>query len=87
MINKKKDEKQKKFIDTMNPAEVLDQLDIERKKWRASSAKHRWETTLDLAKRMKAKFKTDPFIYNRVVSWMQNDMYTPQDIQSMLKGK
>jgi hypothetical protein len=84
----KKDKKQKAYIDIMNPPEVLDKLDIERQMWRAATQKHREEVTFDLAKKMKAKFRTDPFIYNKVVSWMlYEDMYTPEDIRAQLKGK
>jgi hypothetical protein len=82
----KKDNKQKKFMDTMNPDAVMDQLDIERQMWRALPANKRWETIIDLAKKMRAKFRSDPFIYNKVVSLMMGDIWTPEDVRAQLKG-
>ena len=76
----------KEYFDFMSSNDKIDEMDIERQKWMACTPKFRYETIIDLAKKMKAKFRSDPFIYNKIASLLMQNTYTPEDVRAMLKG-
>jgi len=69
------------FATYMNSPQRLEVLVMERQAWANATADHRNRTMRQIARRMMKIEKSDPFIYNRVMSSLKNNMTTPADYE------